>query len=141
MTDKLTPFAEQVTNRPFGFRINVARGKQPQAKQVREPLRIMLIVGVLEPTVLRKRWGMGEVDVVARLHEPIDEPVPIIGGFNDHTLHRSPIRLQRRQEEGQVIAEAFLIQHSVRAVDHDQDTIRGMEIDARITHHHRNLLG
>jgi hypothetical protein len=75
------------------------------------------------------------------VHEPIDEPIPIISRLNGDPIEHQAIRLQRGEHEGEVIAEAFLIQDPVRIIDHDKDTVGGMESDARIPHHHRNLLG
>jgi len=78
---------------------------------------------------------MGQVHPVARVHQPIDQPVPIIGGFHDHALHGGPIGLQRSQDKGQIIPQALLIQHLIGVITHNDHTIGGMEIDSRITLH------
>ena len=77
--NQLAAFPKQITNGSFGFRINVAGGKQLQAEQVREPSRIVLSVDMFEATILRQCRGMGQVDAIARLHQPVDKPVPVIG--------------------------------------------------------------
>ena len=75
----------------------------------------------------------------ARAHESINEPVSSIGGFDRDILHPGPIGLQGREDQAELIAEALLVQPPVLLIKHDDDTVRGMEIDPRITPH-RNLL-
>jgi hypothetical protein len=51
-----------------------------------------VIIGILETAILLDRCGIGQMQVIARIHEAIDEPVPIIGGFDYQTLDVRMIR-------------------------------------------------
>ena len=70
---------------------------------------------------------------------PSTSQYQLLGGSDGDALQRNPIGRQGREDQGKVIAEALLIQHPVLLIKYDDDTIGGMEIDPRITHH-RNLL-
>jgi len=44
-----------------------------------QPARIALIVGILESLVLMNRCRVDEVHPIALFHQPLDQPVPVLG--------------------------------------------------------------
>ena len=85
---ELTALAQQIAERAGCFGIDVAGGKHPEAEEMRQPSGIVPIVGVFQAAVLRERGRMGEVYRVPGIHEPIDEPVPIIRRLDGDALQR-----------------------------------------------------
>ena len=60
-----------------------------------EPTCVVTIVGVLQPLILFDSPGVGQVEAIARIHESIDEPVPVEGRL-DHDAHEFiPMRLKK----------------------------------------------
>jgi hypothetical protein len=100
----------------------------------------MLIVRVLEPAVMRERRDMRQMDAIAGVHEPVHQPVPIIGGLDGDTCERLPERREGRQDPGQLVAQSLLIHHVIVLVEHHDHTVGPMQIDAGIVLHHRTLL-
>jgi hypothetical protein len=78
LPDPLPALAEQIPQRPVGLRIDVPGRQQPEPQKVRQPAGVVLIVRVFQPAVLRQRGDMREVHDVARVHQAVDEPIPII---------------------------------------------------------------
>ena len=83
---------------------------------------------------------MRQVYRIAGTHEPIDEPIPIIGGLDGNALQRGSKRFQCGEDQGQLIREPFLVEHPILVIEHHDDAVGGMQIDSRITPH-RSLLG
>ena len=57
----------------------VERLKTVTAEQVRQVARIGLVVAVLDAGILRYRACMREADIEPRVHQPIDQPIPVVG--------------------------------------------------------------
>ena len=53
MPHQLAALPKQIAKGAFRFRINVARGKQIEAEQMREPPGVVPIIGGLQSAVLR----------------------------------------------------------------------------------------
>jgi hypothetical protein len=77
------------------LRIDISSRQYAEPHQVREPKGIMLVVGVLESVVLHYRSGVHQTHLVPRLHQPIDQPIPIEGRLDRHRNQLRPERLQR----------------------------------------------
>ena len=80
LSHQLTAFPQQVTDCAVFLRIDVARGENAQAKELGSPPRIAVIIGMLQAVVLLNRGGVGQMHRVPGFHEPINQPIPIIGG-------------------------------------------------------------
>jgi hypothetical protein len=59
LPNQVTAFSQQVTHRPFFFRIDRARGENAQPQKMGSPPRIMAIIGILQPFVLCDGGGVG----------------------------------------------------------------------------------
>lgn len=114
-------------------------GPSLQPQEVREPAGVVMIVRVLEAAVLREAWDMSQVHDVAGVHEPVNEPIPIIGGLHGNALERLPEGLKGRDDYRQLVAQSLLAHHAIVLVLHHDDTVRPMQIDAGIVLHHRTL--
>ena len=51
-----------------------------------EPSSIGVVVGVLESRVLLDRGGVGQMKLVPFIHQPVDQPVPVVGRLDDDAL-------------------------------------------------------
>lgn len=82
---------------------------------------------------------MREVHDVARVHQAIHEPVPIIGGLHGNALQRLTEGSEGREDPCQLVAESLLVEYAVVVVKHHDDTVGPMQIDPSIALH-RTLL-
>lgn len=71
-----------------------------------EPARVVVIVHVFEAAVLWQGRDMREVHDVARVHQTIHEPVPIIGGLHGNALQRLTERSEGHKDFRQLVAES-----------------------------------
>jgi hypothetical protein len=78
---------------------------------------------------------------VAGLHQSVDEPVPVVGRFDDYARDVCLIRRSWLQNGGQIIGEASLIDHLVLLIEEDDHTVVCMEINPAIEWHRWLLLG
>jgi hypothetical protein len=85
-----SPLAQQVPQRPLLARVDVAFGQHADPQHVRQPTSIGTIVGMLETLVRLHGTRMGQVNPVARIHQAVDQPVPVESRF-----HRNPDKLLR----------------------------------------------
>jgi hypothetical protein len=86
----LPALAQQVSQGLVSRQVNVPSWQPPQSQEVRQPARIMGIIGVLPATIRRKGRDLGEVHDVARVHQAVHEPVPMIGGLHGNALQGVP---------------------------------------------------
>jgi len=90
---------------------SVARHREGRAKafctsypqQVGQPARIRMIIRILQPLILLHSGRVGQMHAVARLHEAIHEPVPMVGRFDHQPLQGCLIRGYLLQDGGQLI--------------------------------------
>lgn len=92
------------------------------------------------PTVLWQGGSMHAMHTIARVHESINQPIPIVGGFHGDPPHHGPIGLQCREDHRKVVAQPLLIQQPVRVITGHEHTVRGMKIDSDMPSH-RNRIG
>src|SRR5262245_53144194 len=64
---------------------------------------------MLQAFVLVNRSGVGQVHRVASIHEPIHQPVPIIGGFYDEAMIAWLNRTEVKKNVRQVIGRSLLV--------------------------------
>ena len=67
--------------------------------------------------------GVGEFDVEARCHQAIDQPVPVVGGFDDDAGEFVPMRGKQRQYLLQIVGTAFADQNLVGFVGHHNHAV------------------
>ena len=61
---------------------------------MRQPASIAIIIGILQTFVLTNRRAVGQMHPVARLHQTVHQPVPVVGGLNHQTFDGLLPRLQ-----------------------------------------------
>lgn len=100
LTDELAPPAQEILEGPLGFRIDVAGGQEPSPQQVRQPPRVVTVIGVFEPTVLREGRHMDQMHAIARVHQTIHEPVPVLGRLDGDALKLGLVDREFREDHG-----------------------------------------
>ena len=63
----------------------------------------MLVVRVLESVVLNNRPRVHQAHLVPRIHQPIDQPIPIEGRLYRDRHELRPKRLQRRLADRKIV--------------------------------------
>jgi hypothetical protein len=76
-----------------------------------------VIIGILETTILLHRRRIGQVQAIARIHEAIDEPVPMIGGLDDHTLDVRMIRGSLLHDCGEIVRQPFVVDRLILLIE------------------------
>ena len=80
---QLHAFAGKVSHLTVLDRQDGASGKNAQAQQVGEVTRVGLVTAVLQSIVFFDRCGVGQMDDKTSRLQTVDEPVPVVRGF-DH---------------------------------------------------------
>ena len=62
-----------------------------------------MVIALLEAAILLHRGGIGEMYLVACLHEAINEPVPVVRRFHHSPRDLPGMRRQCLQNRGQII--------------------------------------
>jgi hypothetical protein len=93
-----------------------------------------LVVAVLESVVAFHGDGVGEPDGVAFGHQAIDQPVPVVGGFDDHACQFVAVRRKQREYRRKVVGTAAADEHLVRLVRHHDNAIVRMQVYTAISH-------
>ena len=127
-------FARQVARPTLLARINVALGQQSQPQQVPQIPRIGEVPAVLQPFVLLDRTGVCQIHPVARIHQPIHQPVPVVRALDDHARQLLPIRLQCRPDLPQIVRQPLLQRDPIFLVNYHHDTIVRVQVYAAIFH-------
>jgi len=92
-------------------------GQHAQSQHLGQPASVGTVIGILETVVLLHRCGVGQMHPVAGLHQPVDEPVPVIGRLYHHTGDVFLILSSLLQNRGQMVGEALLIDHLVLLIE------------------------
>ena len=100
---QLQALARKVAHRALFPRIDIALGQQAQAKQLRQIPGIGEVPAVLQPLVLLDRARVRQMYPVARIHQPIHQPVPIERTLDNHAHQLVPMRLQCRLNLPQLV--------------------------------------
>jgi hypothetical protein len=88
-----------------------------------QPASVVAIVDVLETLVLPHGRGVDELYVVAALHQPIHQPVPIEGGLHCDGRQLLLVGLQRRQDRLEGVGDSATEDRSELLVEHGEVTI------------------
>src|SRR4029453_4137430 len=102
---------------------------------MRQPPRVTVVIGILQPLVLLYRRGVGEMNSVALLHESIDQPVPVVSRFHHDPLKRSPIARELLRDQREIVGQALLIHHLILLVDPPRPVVGGMQINCSVQFH------
>jgi hypothetical protein len=81
------------------------------------PAGIGMVIRLLQAALLLPRRRVGQRHPVVRLPQPINEPVPVIGGLDHHALEVGAIRGSWLQNRGQMSGEAALIAHLILRIE------------------------
>jgi hypothetical protein len=62
----------------------------------------MLIIGMLQTRILLDGRRTGEMNLIARIHQPIDQPIPIKGRLHNNAHNLLLVRLSELQDKGKI---------------------------------------
>jgi len=82
MAHQLPALAQQVAHRSILRGVNIPLRQNPQAQHVRQPTRIVVVIGVLQAAVFLHPRRVGQMYLEARRHQSVDQPVPVEGGLH-----------------------------------------------------------
>jgi hypothetical protein len=99
--------------------------------------RIGLVVALLQAGILRNRRSVHQPNIHARIDQPVDQPVPVVGRLDRERFEGGEIGGECLQHPLKVIRQSSLEDHSVLFVDDGQDPIVGMKIDRWLKCHCR----
>ena len=99
----------QVAQPSLALGVDIPGRQDPESHQVRKPERVMLVVRVLESVVLNNRPSVHQAHLVPRIHQPIDQPVPIEGRLYRHSHELRPEWLQRRLGDRKIVRQTPFI--------------------------------
>ncbi len=90
----------------------------------------LLIVAVLQTVVLRNRGGVNQMHGIAMIHQPIDQPVPVVGRLHRHADQLFPVGFQITEQTRQIVGPSALQQGLAFAIHDGQHAVAGMQIDS-----------
>ncbi len=131
---QLDALSGQIAQGTFGRWVDVAGGQDAQPQHVCEVGGVGLVVAVLESVVAFHGDGIGKPDVVAFGHQAVDQPVPVVGGFDDHPGQFNAVRREQGEYLRKVVGTAPAEQHLVGLVRHHDNAIVRMQIYTAISH-------
>ena len=105
------------------------------------PVRVSIVIGILETVVWLHRCWVGEMHPGACFHRSVDKPVPGGGRCDDHARDVCLIRSSLLQNSGQMIGEASVLEHLVLLIEEHDHTVVCMQIDPAVEWHPWLLLG
>ena len=129
LSDPFRPLSPHAADRP---RVNVARGKHAEPQLLRQPARVGVVVGVLDPLVRRHLRRIAQPDVPALRLQPIHQPIPVEGGLHAHRFDPGPIEFQRLVDGFQVRLHPPPIHFFPAAIDDGQKNVVPMQVGACI---------
>lgn len=132
---ELDAASAEIAQGAFGGWVDIAGRQDAQPKQMREVGGIGLVVAVLESVVALHGDGVGEPDIVAFSHQSIDQPVPVVGGFDDDTGQLVAVRRKQRKYRLKIVGTASADEHLVSFVSHHDNAIVRMQVYATKSHH------
>ena len=92
--------------------------------------RIGEITTLFQPLVLPDRCGVGQMDMVSIGKQCIDQPVPVVRRFDDHTFQFFAKRCQHGADLQRVVGQPPLIDDVVHLIaDHDHTIVR-VQVDS-----------
>ncbi len=141
LSHQLTAFPQPVTDRSCFFRIDVARGEHAQAKEMGSPPRVTAIMGMLQAFVLLNRGGVGHMHRVAGFHEPINQPLPIIGGFHDEAVYVWLKRMELKKNVRHVIGRSLFVHDLFLLINQYDHTGVAMDVNPAVQFCHGSSLG
>ena len=111
-----------------------ARGENAQAQQVREMPGIRFIAGVLEAVVLADGSGVGQFDVEPGFLQAVDQPVPVVGRFDDHAGQLPLPWLEKPDDLFQVVREPLFRDDLVAVIRYRYHAVVRVQVNSAIFH-------
>ena len=97
-----------------------------------QPAGIGIVIRLLQPAVwLHRRW-VGQRPPVGGLQQPIDEPVPVVGGLDHPALEVCLLWGSALQKRGEMLGYAWVIDHLVLLIESDNDRVGCMPINPAV---------
>lgn len=118
----------------LGGRMNIPSGQDAEPQHVRQVGGVGFVVAAFQAVVLFHGDGVGEFDRVARSHQAIDQPVPVIGGLDDHGREFALARRKQREYLREIVGTAAADQYLVSFVRRHHNAIVGMQVYAAESH-------
>ena len=134
------PPAGEVAKAALRLGVDVARRQDAQPHQMREPERVVLIVGVLEPAVLLHRRSAHQAHLVSGVHQAVDQPVRIERRLDRNRRQPRAKRLEHRDRSREFVRQSSLVDAPIRAVNHRENMVVGMQVNPAVECHGRPLL-
>ena len=83
---------------------------------------------MLQALVLLDRRRVHQVHPIARFHQAVDQPIPVVGGLDGNPLYRLAMRAKRLADLLQIIRKTSLQHGSIHLIQDHQHTIVGMKV-------------
>jgi hypothetical protein len=123
------PLPEQIAQSAHSGLEDVTRRKNAEPHQVGEPERVVTIVGVLESCVLPNGRRVDELHVVARGHQAVDEPVPVVRRLDGDRDESLAVRLECFQDQLEIVPESPVEDPSIVGITDGEVAVVGVKID------------
>ena len=107
---------------------------------MREPAGVGTLIGMLQAALLLHRGRVGQMHPVVCLHQPIDEPVPVVRRLHHHARDLCVIGRQLIQNRREMIGSTLVVHHLVLLIAYHDHTIICMEVDPCVEWHAGLLL-
>ena len=87
--------------------IALRQDRKPQ--HLGQPEGVVPVVGVFQAAVLLYLCGIGQAHVIAFRHRRVHQPIPVVGGLDDHAGNSAFVRFQRGQDRRFVVGQLLLV--------------------------------
>jgi hypothetical protein len=84
---------------------------------------VRFVAAVFQPFVFLDGGWIGQLHLITGFHQPVDEPVPVVGRFHDDASQVMPVCSEQFQYPRQVIWNTLLKQNLIVVVDHHDKAI------------------
>ncbi|KFB68942.1 MAG: hypothetical protein CAPSK01_001131 [Candidatus Accumulibacter vicinus] len=102
---------------------------------MRQPTGIVHVLLMLQALVLLDRRRVHQVHPIARFHQAVDQPIPVVGGLDGNALDLLAVGTKRLANPLQIVRQAPLQHHSIRLVQNHQHAIVGMKVNCSVQFH------
>ena len=90
---------------------------------------------MLDACVLSYGAGVGQAHIQTRVHQAIDQPVPVVGRFHDAGQQFALEWLKYLSYDLKIIRMAFLVMHNIVIINHRDQIVVCMKVNSAIKCH------